>query len=49
MKMVKSIMTTHMDDFEITVLFGHASPGDKHADFFDGRHGLTNFVSGMLT
>lgn len=47
LEMIKSLMTTHKDEYAIAVLFGHASPGTNHADFFEGKNGLANFVSEM--
>ena len=40
-------MKAHEDDFSVVVLLGHASPVEYHADFFEGEHGIAEFVKDM--
>jgi len=41
---VKDIMTRLEDDYDVTVLLAHASPGSYHEDFFEDQNGLAAFV-----
>lgn len=44
---VKSIMNDHHWDYDIVVLTGQAEPKDRHADLFEGKDGLAQFVKDM--
>ena len=44
---IKSIMNDHRWDYDIVVLMGHAEPKDRHADLFEGKDGLAQFVKDM--